>query len=177
MKKRVGNDLVMRLTISDSGIVLDWSDVTVIGVHMYSDGARITAGRCRWSLDPYDHTILVVTYGPDEPQYLGYNRLVLSCEYRGHTATYDQVVVNYVPLTEMEGTETVADVAVSLSTGEMTEGIAIAVESISSSVIGQLIDDTQEAKEQAQAAADRANSISDDLSTFRPEVELSLIHI
>ena len=84
---------------------------------------------------------------------------MLSCEYRGRTATYDQVVVNYVPLTELEGTETVADVAVSLSTGEMTEGIAIAVESISSSVIGQLIDDTQEAKEQALAAADRANSI------------------
>ena len=174
LKKRVGNDLVMRLTISDSGIVLDWSDVTVISAHMYSDGARITAGRCRWSPDPYDHTILVVTYGPDEPQYLGYNRLVLSCEYRGHTATYDRVVVNYVPLTEMEGTETVADVTVSLSTGEMTEGIAIAVESISSSVIGQLIDDTREAKEQALAAADRANSISDDLSTFRPEVERAL---
>lgn len=174
LKKRVGNDLVMRLTISDSGIVLDWSDVTVISAHMYSDGARITAGRCRWSPDPNDHTVLVVTYGPDEPQYLGYNRLVLSCEYRGHTATYDRVVVNYVPLTAMEGTETVADVAVSLSTGEMTEGIAIAVESISSSVIGQLIDDTQEAKEQALAAADRANRISDDLSTFRPEVERAL---
>ena len=174
LKKRVGNDLVMRLTISDSGIALDWSDVTVISAHMYSDGARITAGRCRWSPDLNDHTILVVTYGPDEPQYLGYNRLVLSCEYRGRTATYDQVVVNYVPLTELEGTETVADVAVSLSTGEMTEGIAIAVESISSSVIGQLIDDTQEAKEQALAAADRANSISDDLSTFRPEVERAL---
>ena len=68
MKKRVGNDLVMRLTISDSGIALDWSDVTVISAHMYSDGARITAGRCRWSPDLNDHTILVVTYGPDEPQ-------------------------------------------------------------------------------------------------------------
>jgi len=114
-KKRVGNDLIIRLTLKDSGVAVSWSGVDILSAQMYSDAQRVMAGFCDTEIDAEDATVLLVRYGANEPQYLGVNRLVMSFIYEGATVTYDCPVVKYVSLTEEEGTETISSVSATVT--------------------------------------------------------------
>ena len=42
---RVGSDLTVRVRLKDGGVAIDWSTLTNIRAHIYSDAQRALAGR------------------------------------------------------------------------------------------------------------------------------------
>lgn len=113
-KVRVGTDLLMHVTLKDNGVKVSWKSVEDIFAYLFSDAQSIMAGRAEASIDPADEYNLIVTYGVNEPQYLGVNRLVISCVYEGKTATYDCPVVEFVEKSAEEGETTVEATQVDL---------------------------------------------------------------
>ena len=140
---RVGSDLQIRVRLKDGGVAIDWSTLQNIKACIYSDAQRALAGRCAFSIDEEDNTLLVCTYAANKPQYLGVNRIVISAKYMGETKTYDKPAFSFVRWTaDQEGEEITID--------DPDVDVEIDVEDISSSIL-------QEAVDAAFTAADRAN--------------------
>ena len=140
---RVGSDLQVRVRLKDGGVAIDWSTLSNIKACIYSDAQRALAGRCAFSIDEEDSTLLVCTYAANKPQYLGVNRIVISAKYMGETKTYDKPAFSFVRWTaDQEGEEITID--------DPDVDVEIDVEDISSSIL-------QEAVDAAFSAADRAN--------------------
>ena len=140
---RVGSDLQVRVRLKDGGVAIDWSTLSNIKACIYSDAQRALAGRCAFSIDEEDNTLLVCTYAANKPQYLGVNRIVISAKYMGETKTYDKPAFSFVRWTaDQEGEEITID--------DPNVDVEISVEDISSSIL-------QEAVDAAFTAADRAN--------------------
>lgn len=140
---RVGSDLQVRARLKDGGVAIDWSTLQNIKACIYSDAQRALAGRCAFSIDEEDSTLLVCTYAANKPQYLGVNRIVISAKYMGETKTYDKPAFSFVRWTaDQEGEEITID--------DPDVDVEIDVEDISSSIL-------QEAVDAAFTAADRAN--------------------
>lgn len=106
-KVRTGTDLLMHVTLKDNGVKVSWKSVENIFVFLFADDQGIMAGRAEASIDPADEYTLIVTYGVNEPEYLGVNRLVVNCVYDGKTATYDCPVIEFVETSAEEGETTV----------------------------------------------------------------------
>ena len=124
-------------------MAIDWSTLSNIKACIYSDAQRALAGRCAFSIDEEDNTLLVCTYAANKPQYLGVNRIVISAKYMGETKTYDKPAFSFVRWTaDQEGEEITID--------DPDVDVEITVEDISSSIL-------QEAVDAAFTAADRAN--------------------
>lgn len=140
---RVGSDLQVRVRLKDGGVAIDWSTLSNIKACIYSDAQRALAGRCAFSIDEEDNTLLVCTYAANKPQYLGVNRIVISAKYMGETKTYDKPAFSFVRWTaDQEGEEITID--------DPDVDVEITVEDVSSSIL-------QEAVDAAFSAADRAN--------------------
>ena len=140
---RVGSDLQVRVRLKDGGVAIDWSTLQNIKACIYSDAQRALAGRCAFSIDEEDNTLLVCTYAANKPQYLGVNRIVISAKYMGETKTYDKPAFTFVRWTaDQEGEEITID--------DPDVDVEITVEDVSSSIL-------QEAVDAAFTAADRAN--------------------
>ena len=140
---RVSSDLTVKVRLKDGGVAIDWSDLSNIKACIYSDAQRALAGRCAFSIDEEDNTLLVCTYAANKPQYLGANRIVISAKYMGETKTYDKPAFTFVRWTaDQEGEEITID--------DPDVDVEIDVEDISSSIL-------QEAVDAAFTAADRAN--------------------
>ena len=140
---RVGSDLQVRVRLKDGGVAIDWSTLSNIKACIYSDAQRALAGRCAFSIDEEDNTLLVCTYAANKPQYLGVNRIVISAKYMGETKTYDKPAFSFVRWTaDQEGEEITID--------DPDVDVEISVEDVSSSIL-------QEAVDAAFSAADRAN--------------------
>ncbi len=140
---RVSSDLTIRLKLTDGGVAIAWSTLQNIKACIYSDAQRALAGRCAFSIDEEDNTLLVCTYAANKPQYLGVNRIVISAKYMGETKTYDKPAFSFVRWTaDQEGEEITID--------DPDVDVEIDVEDISSSIL-------QEAVDAAFSAADRAN--------------------
>ena len=140
---RVGSDLQVRVRLKDGGVAIDWSTLQNIKACIYSDAQRALAGRCAFSIDEEDNTLLVCTYAANKPQYLGVNRIVISAKYMGETKTYDKPAFSFVRWTaDQEGEEITID--------DPDVDVEITVEDVSSSIL-------QEAVDAAFSAADRAN--------------------
>ena len=56
---RVGSDLQVRVRLKDGGVAIDWSTLQNIKACIYSDAQRALAGRCAFSIDEEDSTLLV----------------------------------------------------------------------------------------------------------------------
>lgn len=154
---RVGSDLIMRVRLKDNGVAIDWSTLSGIKSHLYSDAQRALAGRCDVSVDGEDPTLLVCRYAATKMQYLGENRIIVQAQYRGSTKTYDKPVVNFVRWTaDTEGEEITID--------DPDVDVEIEVEDVSSSILDEAI-------YAALAAADRANDTADSLAGVEAEVE------
>ena len=144
---RVGSDLQVRVRLKDGGVAIDWSTLSNIKACIYSDAQRALAGRCAFSIDEEDNTLLVCTYAANKPQYLGVNRIVISAKYMGETKTYDKPAFSFVRWTaDQEGEEITID--------DPDVDVEIDVEDISSSIL-------QEAVDAAFTAADRANEAAE----------------
>ena len=144
---RVSSDLTVKVRLKDSGVAIDWSTLQNIKACIYSDAQRALAGRCAFSIDEEDNTLLVCTYAANKPQYLGVNRIVISAKYMGETKTYDKPAFSFVRWTaDQEGEEITID--------DPDVDVEIDVEDISSSIL-------QEAVDAAFTAADRANEAAE----------------
>lgn len=141
---RVGSDLTVRVRLKDGGVAIDWSTLTNIRAHIYSDAQRALAGRCSVSVDAEDPTVLVCVYAATKPQYLGVNRIIVQANYMGETKTYDKPVFSYVRWTaDQEGEEITIedpDIAVELEVEDVTS-------SILQNILNACIKATEEARE------------------------------
>ena len=162
-KVRVGTDILMHVTLKDNGVKGSWKSVEDIFAFLFSDAQRIMAGRADVSIDPTDEYNLIVTYGVNEPQYLGVNRLVVSCVYKGKTATYDCPVVEFVEKSAEEGETTV----------EATQ-VDIEVSAVNTSLLDKAIDAAfaaaREALDATKTAQEGENSRQEG-ETLREEAE------
>ena len=140
---RVSSDLTVRLKLKDGGVAVDWTTLTNIRASIFSDAQRAKAGRCDVSIDETDHTVLVCEYSANKPQYLGVNRVIVSCTYEEETKTYDKPAFTFVRWTDDQAGQ-------SITIDDPDIDVEITVEDISSSIL-------QEAVEAANSAAERAN--------------------
>ena len=140
---RVSSDLTVRLKLKDGGVAVDWTTLTNIRASIFSDAQRAKAGRCDVSVDETDHTVLVCEYSANKPQYLGVNRVIVSCTYEEETKTYDKPAFNFVRWTDDQAGQ-------QITIDDPDVDVEIEVEDISSSILQEAVDD-------AFAAADRAN--------------------
>ena len=154
-KVRVGTDLLMHVSLKDNGVKVSWKSVEDIFAYLFSDAQNIMAGRAEASIDPTDEYNLIVTYGVNEPQYLGVNRLVISCVYEGKTATYDCPVVEFVEKSAEEGE----------TTAEATQ-VDLEVSAVNTSLLDKAIDAALAASAKALEAASKAPYIGENGNWF-----------
>ena len=155
--KRVGNDIKLTAQVLDNGVALDWSSVTRIYASLQSDSQHVRMGLCVVEgPDSQDQTKLRLLYPAKSPQYAGVARLVLECNYMGHTSTLDTPAFVFVPSTAEEGTGPV-DVEISASVDPETNDLQIIVADVDTSVLDDAIQAANDAADAANEAADNAN--------------------
>ena len=155
--KRVGNDIKLTVQVLDNGVALDWSSVTRIYASLQSDSQHVRMGLCVVEgPDSQDQTKLRLLYPAKSPQYAGVARLVLECNYMGHTSTLDTPAFVFVPSTAEEGTGPV-DVEISASVDPETNDLQILVTDVDTSVLDDAIQAANDAADAANEAADNAN--------------------
>ena len=151
---RVSSDLTVKVSLKDGGVAIDWSTLSNIKAHIYSDAQRALAGRCSVSVDEDDATVLVCTYAANKPQYVGVNRIVVSAKYMGEMKTYDKPAFNFVRWTEdQEGEEITID--------DPDVDVEIEVEDVSSSILQEAVNAANTAAERANDAAEAAEHMVD----------------
>lgn len=152
---RIGTDIAMSVSLSDSDIKLSWDGVEVKHVVLYSDAQRIQAGRGEYLIDPSDPELMQVKYKAGQQCYLGAYRLVVQFvlqagESDGRTYTADVPCFELVATTEEVGN-------VPSSGDDDVIGLHLDLESIDSSLVQELIDACINAAETANKAAEAAN--------------------
>lgn len=142
---RQGSDVGLKLTLTDSGVPVDWSSLTDIVVLMYSDEQRVVAGECAAvHIDESDSEILVCEYSADKPQFCGFNSVVVRCRYFGRTKTFDARALIFVERDQELGGQdmTLVDPVVD---------VALAVEEVSTSLLDNAIAAAFDAAEASRA--------------------------
>jgi lysophospholipase L1-like esterase len=159
--KRVGNDIKLTVQVLDNGAALDWSSVTRIYASLQSDSQHVRMGLCVVEgPDSQDQTKLRLLYPAKSPQYAGVARLVLECNYMGHTSTLDTPAFVFVPSTAEEGTGPV-DVEISASVDPETNDLQILVADVDTSVLDDAIQAANDAADAANEAAGQARSAAE----------------
>lgn len=155
--KRVGNDIKLTVQVLDNGVALDWSSVIRIYASLQSDSQHVRMGLCVVEgPDSQDQTKLRLLYPAKSPQYAGVARLVLECNYMGHTSTLDTPAFVFVPSTAEEGTGPV-DVEIPASVDPETNDLQILVADVDTSVLDDAIQAANDAADAANQAAEKAN--------------------
>lgn len=152
---RIGTDITMSVSLSDSGIKLSWDGVEVKHVVLYSDAQRIQAGRGEYLIDPSDPELMQVKYKAGQQCYLGAYRLVVQFvlqagDSESRTYTADVPCFELVATTEEVGN-------VPSSGDDDVIGLHLDLESIDSSLVQEIIDACINAAETANKAAEAAN--------------------
>ena len=130
-KYRIGTDIPMQLTLTDSGVNVNWNDVTVEKVAIMNMDQEAFAGLCSFSVNSQDPTKLDVVYDADQQVYLGDCRIVIIITAEGSQATYDAEGFCLVSsISEATGTPTSEDPA----------EVGITVENLPSSTITAILD-------------------------------------
>lgn len=148
-KYRIGTDIPMQLSLTDSDVNIDWNDVAINRVAIYNDQQRAFAGFCSFQVNADDGTKLDVVYDADSQVFLGPCRVVIIVTTNGDQATYDAPAFTLVATTdETTGAPTEEDPA----------EVGITVQNIASSVIASAIQEALDAADAANAAAELANA-------------------
>ena len=170
---RVSSDLTVGVVLKDGGVAIDWSTLSNIKAYLYADAQRAMAGRCAVSIDETDSTRLVCAYRANKPQYIGVNRIVITCTYRGETKTYDKPALNFVRWTDDQAGQQITiddpDVDVEIEVEDVSSSLldqaiaaalaaAAAAEHAASLIPNQVLLDAEAATAAANAAADAANA-------------------
>ena len=196
---RVSSDLTVGVVLKDDGVAIDWSTLSNIKAYLYADAQRAMAGRCTVSIDETDSTRLVCAYRANKPQYIGVNRIVITCTYRGETKTYDKPALNFVRWTDDQAGQQITiddpDVDVEIEVEDVSSSLldqaiaaalaaAAAAEHAAHLIPNQVLLDAEAATAAANAAADAANaagitsaqvSIADN-EPGTPSAEVSLVN-
>ena len=143
---RVSSDLTVGVVLKDGGVAIDWSTLSNIKAYLYADAQRAMAGRCSVSVDEEDATRLVCSYRANKPQYIGVNRIVITCTYRGETKTFDKPALNFVRWTDDQAGQ-------QITIDDPDVDVEIEVEDVSSSILEQAIAAALQAAADAEHAA------------------------
>ena len=143
---RVSSDLTVGVVLKDGGVAIDWSTLSNIKAYLYADAQRAMAGRCSVSVDEDDSTRLVCSYRANKPQYIGVNRIVITCTYRGETKTFDKPALNFVRWTDDQAGQ-------QITIDDPDVDVEIEVEDVSSSILEQAIAAALQAAADAEHAA------------------------
>ena len=153
-KIRIGTDISMSVSLSDSDIRMSWDDVTVKHVVLYSDDQKAQAGRGEYSVDRDTPELMKVMYSAAQQCYLGDYRLVVqfSLPVEGEE---DKTYTADVPAFRLVATtEEVKNVPGNTGDDDVI-GLHLDLESIDSSFVQELISACINATEDAvQAAAE-----------------------
>lgn len=147
--------VTLKATLTDSDVLVDWSDLDSVSAFIYSSAQKIVAGKCDVEIDEDDSTILICTYDAGKPQFLGEQKLVIITTLDDQKNTYDKAAFTFVSSTDEtdEDTETDDDDEVD---------VAIEVTDVDTSVLTGAIEAALEAAEAANEAAGHAPYIGDD---------------
>ena len=143
---RVSSDLTVGVVLKDGGVAIDWSTLSNIKAYLYADAQRAMAGRCSVAVDEEDSTRLVCSYRANKPQYIGVNRIVITCTYRGETKTFDKPALNFVRWTDDQAGQ-------QITIDDPDVDVEIEVEDVSSSILEQAIAAALQAAADAEHAA------------------------
>lgn len=143
---RVSSDLTVGVVLKDGGVAIDWSTLSNIKAYLYADAQRAMAGRCSVAVDEEDSTRLVCSYRANKPQYIGVNRIVITCTYRGKTKTFDKPALNFVRWTDDQAGQ-------QITIDDPDVDVEIEVEDVSSSILEQAIAAALQAAADAEHAA------------------------
>lgn len=150
--KRRGTSIYFEVTLSDNQIVVNWTDLDIKDVFMYSEAQRSYAGRCTYEIDSEDPSKLHVTYPADKQQYLGLHRLVVRVVLEGTEATYDAPAINLVASMEQAATPVVSE--------EVAIGIEIT--EVDTTILHEILRACQQATDAANAAVAEAEQAIED---------------
>lgn len=150
---RIGGDVTVHVTLSDSGVKVSWSDLERVQAFFYSELRRAIAGPCTVKVNANDSYILDCLYEAGKPQYTGVQKLIVRGQYHGRHKTYDVVVCNFVTSTEeATGITTIED-------PELT--VALEVNEVSTTVLENAISEALDAASDARDAAAEARTYSE----------------
>ena len=151
---RIGTDVHMLVTLTDSGVAISWDSVDIQQLFAYSEPQRAFAGNCTYVIDEEDATKLHVTYPAAVQKLLGKMRLVAQVNLLGNVATYDAFAFSIVKFSDDDEDPTVEEIEVPL-----------AVEAVNTTIMYEILRACQaataaanEAKEGADEAADAATA-------------------
>lgn len=150
---RRSNDVRLNVSLNDNGVRVSWDSLESIHAALYADNQRMMAGSCEIIHDTADNTNLIVKYGAEKPQYLGPQRLVMRCVYKGQKKTYDVLAFNFVATTdELSGQPVIIE--------DPEVDVELAVQDVSTSLLDEAIDACIAATAKAIEAASSAEKAS-----------------
>lgn len=143
------SDFHMGVRLLDNSVVVDFASLHIQQLFMIAESQDYAHdGKCRFSIDDDDTTLLHVVWPAEVQFYEGIHRLVLQCSLAGNMKTYDKRVVNEVPL---------SDSAAIVYDNDETE-VEIVVTEVDTSIMTEILRACQQATVDANAAAAAANS-------------------
>jgi len=109
-KVRKESDVMMYVSLTDSGVTVDWTSLSEVVAFMYSNEQDCIAGQCETAIAAGDPATLNVRYTTMAPQFLGVNSLLIRCTYDGMQKSFDVPVLEFVDRTaEATGVTTLDD--------------------------------------------------------------------
>lgn len=159
-KIQIGTDIRLRATLTDSGVAIDWTTVTVKAVRMYSAAQNVPVKEgVSFAPDADDPKILLVDWMAGSQCYKGDYSLIVVVELAGRTATFTAPAFELVPLMDA------SQIGMSQPTQGLADiGISLSVESIDTALIRQILDD-------CVAATDAANQAAANATRTEQEIE------
>lgn len=159
-KIQIGTDIRLRATLTDSGVAIDWTTVTVKSVRMYSAAQNVPVkDGVSFAPDADDPKILLVDWMAGSQCYKGDYSLIVVVELSGRTATFTAPAFELVPLMDA------SQIGMSQPTQGLADiGISLSVESIDTALIRQILDD-------CVAATDAANQAAANATRTEQEIE------
>ncbi len=148
----------LEATLSDNGVLVDWSTMDSIHAFIYSNNQKIVAGKCTAEVDENTSTILHCTYDACKPQFLGVQKLVIVCTLSGQKNTYDKPAFAFVATTD--------ETAGSTQTEDDPVEVDIDVTDVDTSILAGAIEAALLAAEAANAAAGHAPYIGENGNWF-----------
>lgn len=151
---RIGTDITMSVSLSDSDIRMSWDGVNVKHVVLYSDDQKVQAGRGEYSVSPDTPELMKVVYGAGQQCYLGAYRLVVQFSVPVEGGE-DRTYTADVPAFELVATTDEVRNIPGESGDDDVVGLHLNLESIDSSLVQELISACINATEDAlQTAAE-----------------------
>lgn len=141
-KTRLGTNDYFNIQLADNGVQVNWPDVDIQEVFMYSEDQRVYSGRCLFATDSEHPETLHVTYPAEKQAYLGPHRLTVRISLDGAVNTYDALAIDKVATLEECG-----------DADESPEVINIAISEVNTTIMHEILAACQAATQEALRAA------------------------